>query len=123
MCDGAVRRVARIDRRARIAFAPLQGELARQRGFGGYAAPADGTMLLLRESDGRIFTHSDACIELARALGGVWRIFTLARWIPKPLRDGAYRWIARHRQQFLTAGKFAATCQECDPLPPERLRK
>lgn len=116
-CSQSVRLVVRLDPHARIAFAPLQGQLAREKGFSQYAAAESGTMVLLRESDGKIFTHSDSWIELACALGGGWRVLTLARFIPKPLRDGLYRWVARNRYRFM--GKS----QSC-PLPgPELLRR
>lgn len=119
-CSHSVRRVARLDRRGRIAFAPLQGTLAGEAGFSRYADEAAGTMVLLRESDGRVFLRSDALIELARALGGGWRILTVARFIPKSLRDAAYRWVAEHRYWF--AGK-ADTCSLPDPELVKRLRE
>lgn len=58
-------------------------------------------MVLIRESDGKSFTHSDALIEIAGILGGVWRIFTFARFIPKPLRDWVYRRVARNRYRIM----------------------
>ncbi len=99
-CSKSVQRVVRFDPRGRVAFAPLQGKLAREKDFTRYASKVGGSMVLLRESDGEILFRSDAAIELARALGGLWRIFTLARFIPKPLRDWAYRQVADHRYLF-----------------------
>ena len=118
-CSASVRRVARIDKRARISFAPLQGELARQMELSHHAAAENGTMVLLRESDGAIFTMSDGLIELSRALGGGWLIFSLARLMPRGLRDGVYRWIARHRFRFM--GETNA-CMLPDPELLKRLR-
>jgi predicted DCC family thiol-disulfide oxidoreductase YuxK len=99
-CSRAVRWVARRDRRGRICFAPLQGVLARQRGLSHFADAADGSLVVLRESDDLVFSRSDAWLELANALGGAWRIGTLLRLVPKGLRDGVYRWIGRHRREF-----------------------
>ena len=115
-CSKSVRQVVRFDKHARVSFAPLQGKLAAEMGFARHAAADDGTMVLLRETDGQVFTRSAALIELARALGGGWRVFTLARFIPKPLRDRAYRWIADHRYLFM--GK-SDTCS----LPDSELLK
>ncbi len=89
-------------------------------GFTRHAAAEDGTMVLLRESDGKVFTRSDALIELARALGGGWRLFALARFIPKPLRDWVYRWVANHRYLFM--GKSDA-CSLPDPELLTRMRE
>lgn len=105
-CSESVRLIRRLDQRQRIFFESLQGERARQLGLVHHAAD-DGTLVLLRKSDGRFFLRSDALIELARALGGGWRVFSLARFIPKSLRDRIYRWVAMNRYRIL--GKSA--CQ------------
>lgn len=74
-------------------------------------------MVLLRESDGKHFIESDAVIELANALGGWWRVFTVARIILKPLRDFGYRLIARNRHRLV--GRQDA----CDVADPEFLKR
>ena len=119
-CSKSVRQVVRFDKLARVSFSPLQGKLAAEMGFTHHTADADGTMVLLRESDGQVFTRSAALIELARALGGGWRVFTLARFIPQPLRDRVYRWVADHRYLFM--GKSDA-CSLPDPELLKRLRE
>lgn len=76
-------------------------------------------MVLLREADGRVFTHSDGWIELGNALGGAWRVLGILRIVPKCLRDGVYRWVAANRYRFM--GK-ADACQLPDPELTRRLR-
>ncbi len=119
-CSNSVRQVVRLDRSGQVFFAPLQGKLASDMGFQPYAAKTNGSMVLLRECDGRIFMHSDGLIELARVLGGWWRIFTLARFIPKRLRDAVYRWIARNRYRIM--GRMEH-CSLPDPVLVKRLRQ
>ncbi|NQX01519.1 DUF393 domain-containing protein [bacterium] len=119
-CSESVRRAVGFDVHERLAVAPLQGKLATQMGFSHHAAESGGTLVLLRESDSAVFLRSDALIELARVLGGGWRCFTLARLIPKPLRDGVYRWVANHRYLFLTK---SASCRLPDPAILKRLRE
>ena len=118
-CSWSVRWVARRDRRGRISFAPLQGRLAGEHGFAHYAARNGGTMVVLREADGRAFVFSEAWFELARALGGGWRMLAVLRVVPRGLRDWLYRWIARHRHRF---PKMADTCDLPDPEVLKRLR-
>jgi predicted DCC family thiol-disulfide oxidoreductase YuxK len=118
-CSASVRWVLRLDKRKRIFFAPLQGDLARKLGFSDHAAEAGGTMVLLRESDGVLFTRADALLELARALGWPWRLARAAVIIPRRWRDGVYQFIADHRQ--VLPGKNAA-CQLPDAKLAERLR-
>jgi len=119
-CSRLVRRVVAFDRHGRISFAPLQGKLAAEMGLARHAAKAGGTMVLMRESDGEIFKRSDALIELARALGGWWRATRLARFIPRPLRDTVYGWLADNRHRF--TGK-SESCPLPDPELLKRLRE
>ncbi len=105
-CSAGVRRVVRFDRGKRIRFAPLQGKLSAEKGFTHYVDPSGGSMVLLREDDGRVFVRSDGAIELARALGGAWRCLVLAKFIPRPLRDAVYKWIARNRYWLSKKGDF-----------------
>ena len=119
-CSASVRRVARFDKHQRVDFAPLQGKLAAEMGFTKHADEAGGTMILLRESDGQVFQRGDALVELARALGGAWRIFTIARFIPKPVRDAVYQWVADHRHRI--TGR-ADHCSLPDPELLKRLRE
>lgn len=113
--------MARLDRRARVAFAPLQGKLAGDLGLGHHAAADGGSMVVLREADGMCFAGSDACIELGRALGGGWRLLAaVAGCVPRPLREAVYRWIARHRFRLfgradrcvLAGGEFSGRLRE-----------
>lgn len=119
VCSASVRWIYRLDREARITFSPLQGRLAAECGLSANSALDDGTMVILRESDGRVFTRSDALIELARALGGVWKIFALAQWIPRSSRDAVYRWVARNRLRLM--GR-PASCVVPDPGLAGRMR-
>ena len=119
-CSRSIRLLARLDKHERISFAPLQGKLSREKGFSHYADPKGGTMVVLRESDGKIFTHSDSWLEIAWALGGWWRLLTVLRIILKPLRDLVYRWVARNRYRIL--GK-SDHCGMPDPAVVRRLRE
>ena len=114
-CSRSVRFVARHDTRCRVWFAPLQGRLAAENGLSGLAAETGGTMVLLREEDGALFTRSDALIELARVLGGIWHFARLAVLVPRPVRDAVYQWIADRRH------RLAVISDSC-PLPDEDLK-
>ncbi len=116
-CSKTVQLIVRFDKNSRISFAPLQGKLAQENNFQKYIFENGGSMVLIRESDGRIFTHSDSWVELLRALGGFWNVLALIRYIPKRLRDLVYRWIARNRYQFM--GKADA----CILPSPELLKR
>lgn len=44
--------------------------------------------------------ESDAALEIARLMGGPWRVFGAARLLPRGIRDWAYRLIARNRYRL-----------------------
>lgn len=107
LCSKAVRFCARHDQRDVLRFAQLQGPLAAQLGLSHHAAEDGGTMVVLREVDQQCFFRSDAVIELFRAFGGAWRWLRIARWVPRPLRETLYRFVARHRQRFFPSDACA----------------
>lgn len=111
-CSRSIRLLARLDRLDHIRLSPLQGPLAAEKGLGRYADEADGSMVVFRESDGAVFTHSSGVLEMARALGFPWRVFAVFAIVPVGIRNGVYKWIARNRYRWF--GK-ADVCQ----LPTE----
>jgi predicted DCC family thiol-disulfide oxidoreductase YuxK len=72
--------------------------------------PEDPTTFLVLDG-GRTFTQSDAAIQVMIGSGGLWRLASLARWVPRRLRDGLYGLVARNRYRWF--GK-RASCY----LPP-----
>lgn len=99
LCEGTVRLVLAHDKHARIHFAPIQSELGRRlyAGHGRCADAPDTVLLVTREG---VFSHSDAVIEIARRLGGVWKLAVLGRLIPRALRDAAYKYVAMNRYRW-----------------------
>ena len=113
-----VRWLAAQDIQRRLVFATLQGETARIRGLDMYA-DMSGSLVVVRDGEGgRVSLRSDACVELALALGGVWRLFRLARVLPCSLRDGIYRLVACNRHAW---GKNTHVCDMPEPAFRERL--
>ena len=47
-----------------------------------------------------IFTRFDAVLRTARYIGGASRMLELTRIVPTPIRDAAYRLVARHRHRL-----------------------
>jgi len=115
MCGRLVRALLRADRRGALAFAPLQGETARR--LLPPLPPDRGEWGLVYLDERGIHRKADATFEVLRRLGGLWSIPALARFLPRPLRDGAYRHVARNRYRW--SGR-AAGCRV--PTPEERGR-
>jgi predicted DCC family thiol-disulfide oxidoreductase YuxK len=116
-CQKSVRFVYEFDERGLIEFAPLQGHFATELGLLSYAEKGGGSLVVLREQDGEVFTKSDALVELGKALGGVFYLLAMMlSGLPKRFRNGAYDLVARNRYRL--AGKAVA----CG-LPNENLMK
>jgi predicted DCC family thiol-disulfide oxidoreductase YuxK len=122
LCQFTVRWMLRHDPGGRLLFAAQQtavgGEIFHRHSLDkeqvnsavlvtGFATPQE--LLAVR---------SDAILGALRELGGGWAVLaSIARVVPRPLRDAAYRWLARNRIRLF--GK-ANTCSI--PTAAERAR-
>ena len=96
LCSANARFVLRHDRRGAFRLTTAQGPLgqALYRHFGLSTCDYE-TMLVLEE--GRLLTDSEAALAIARGLGWPWRAAGAFRLVPRSLRDGVYRLVARNR--------------------------
>jgi predicted DCC family thiol-disulfide oxidoreductase YuxK len=88
--------VIEIDRHKIFKFAAIQSELGqrlyRQHGLD----PIDIQTLMFIDGD-RVFTKSDAVLNVLNKLDGGWQFFAIFKNLPQPLRDKAYSEFARQR--------------------------
>lgn len=112
LCSRSVRFLANRDRHDRLQFSPLQGETAAGYQLAHHASLTDGSLVVRRQSDGKIFLRSDAILEILNALGGWWQLLKFLKLIPFSWREAAYRYIARHRIDWFGQ---ADTCSLPDP--------
>lgn len=114
LCNGLVDWLLPRDGRAVLKYATLQGATAKELLPPEMVTDLNTVVLWHR---GRVLTRSDAILSCLSELGGLWRIVGMLKIVPRPLRDGAYNFIARRR--YLWFGQ-RHTCRM--PLPGERLR-
>jgi len=114
LCNRAVDRLMRIDRKKLFRFAPLQGETAHALLPAG-TADALGSVVYLR--DGEVLRGSDATMLIMVDLGGWRKIYGALRIIPRSWHEALYGWVARNRYHWF--GK-RETCRL--PSPEERER-
>ena len=81
----------------RVRYASAQSPLGKAL-FRHYRLDPDKTYLLVAE--GTASGESTGYLRLCRLLGGRWRLFLVCGLIPRPLRDWAYRIVARHRYRW-----------------------
>lgn len=117
LCDGAVRFMLDRDRRARLRFASLQSEVARELLLRfGRTAEDDPTSIIVINGD-RIFERSAAILHIAETLGPPWSFARVLAVVPEGVRDAAYRFVARNR--YAIFGRRDA-CRIPTPADAER---
>lgn len=97
LCDAAVTFIIDRDADAVFRFTSLQSETG-QRLTQQYGLENEDTVVLVE--DGRCYVRSTAALRIARRLDGAWPLLTVLLVVPMPLRDAAYRFIARHRYRW-----------------------
>jgi len=101
LCNSTVRFIFERDPHGRFRFAAQQSEagqaLLRKHGLLERGSLADSVVVL---EGGRTYLESEAALHILCRLGGVWRLAYALRIVPKPLRDGVYRLVARHRYRI-----------------------
>jgi predicted DCC family thiol-disulfide oxidoreductase YuxK len=99
LCDASVRFIVRRDPAGQIKFAPIQsplgGRLYTQHGLD----PAAPNAMLFLTPRGA-FKASDAALEIARTIGGVWKVALVFKPLPRALRDAVYYFVARNRYRW-----------------------
>jgi len=104
-CSATVRFVLRHETAYALRFASVHGPLAA-RVLPGAGHASDDTVVWYDPANDRVRVRSDAALEIARYLGGAWRIAAIGRVVPRFIRDGLYDLVARHRHR-LPIGKDA----------------
>jgi len=98
-CNDGVNFLIRHDREGKFRFASLQSDAGKAllAKHGLQDLPLSTSVLI----DGdKIFMNSDGVLETARRLGGVYALAAGLLFVPKPLRDWAYRLFARNRYKL-----------------------
>lgn len=78
---------------------PLQSAEGRALLIENGVDPDDPTTFLVIDRC-RIRSASDATIHLMASPGGAWRLWQVARIVPRPLRDWLYQIVARNRYRW-----------------------
>jgi len=96
LCNGVVRFIIKRDKKNVFKFASLQSAYGASVVSAHHlqSAPLETIVLVDGET---IYTQSDAVITILKSLGGVWKLASVFKIIPKPVRNGVYRFIAKYR--------------------------
>lgn len=99
LCSANAQFVINHDRHGHFLLASMQGEVgsAIYRKFGIDPLAPDTIVVVTGD---HALRDSDAVLSIYEGLGWPWRILSALRFIPRSLRDPAYRLIARNRYRI-----------------------
>ena len=100
-CDTAVRQIMQIDRKRHLRFAPLQGETANRLLSEELRNPENLKTLVYLDVSQKVWTKSEATIEILKRVGGFWKVAALAKILPVGFRDWFYDRVAERRRSII----------------------
>lgn len=99
LCNASVNFIAHRRKAKKFRLIPIQSDEGKA-----FAAKAKivalnpDSVIFFDGSD--YFIKSNAALEIAKRLGGLWPIFYVFKIVPTGLRDLIYDFVARHRHKF-----------------------
>ena len=122
LCNSLVQFLLKHDEGGRLRFASLQSDFAekvlRRHGFDAKDLDTLHVVENYDQPNERVLQRSDAILRAGRELGGFWTASSsVARIVPRPLRDLVYRFVATNRYRVF--GKYD-TCMLPDPTQRSR---
>lgn len=116
LCHGSVQFLLKHDKRQILSFTSNESETAKAifQQFRVNPSEVDSVMFL---ENGRLYAYSDAIITSFRHLRFPWKLLSYFGFIPKSVRNGLYKFIARNRYSWF--GK-KEVCPMPDPKVMER---
>lgn len=99
LCCGWVRFLIRRDKSRKFRFASIQSDAGKKLlDSAGLNHIDPETIVYLK--DKQFYQESSAVLEILSDLGGIWKAAALFQLIPKAVRNGIYRFIARNRYRI-----------------------
>jgi len=99
LCCGWIQFLIRHDKKKKFRFASIQSEIGQEL-LKSFALNNNSIKTIVYIQRNEIFTESSAILEILRELGGNWAMTGVLKLIPRPLRDGFYRFISKKRYKI-----------------------
>jgi len=100
LCNSSVQFVIKRDKNDVFRYAAIQSEVGHQLITERHIDTTQVDSIILIEPGVAYFTKSDAALEIAGELGGLWKLTSVFKWIPKSIRDVIYDFVARNRYKW-----------------------
>eukprot|EP01137_Pigoraptor_chileana_P024619 Opistho-2@7295 len=99
LCNGAVQFAIQRDNQDIFRFASLQSDVAATE-LAKYGINPNQLNSIVLLEDGKVYQQSTAALRIARRLNNPWPLLYAFILVPKFIRDGVYRFIAKYRYKW-----------------------
>jgi predicted DCC family thiol-disulfide oxidoreductase YuxK len=99
LCNAAVQFVIKRDKRDKFLFAPLQSSFGQQQ-LKNKKLSTDEFQTIVLLKNNKVFQRSDAALEIAKDLKGIWPAIYVLKIFPRFIRDAVYNLISRNRYRI-----------------------
>jgi len=99
LCNGSVLFIIKRDTQSKLKFASLQSEYGVEQ-MKRFNLPPSALNSVLLIKNGQLFQKSNAALEIARMLDGLWPLMYAFKIVPLFIRDFVYDRIAKNRYRW-----------------------
>lgn len=100
LCNNAVQFVIKRDKKDIFRYAALQSVAGQQLVDQRHIDTSKVDSIILIEPGVAYYTKSDAALEIAKDLGGLWKLTSVFTWIPTSIRNAIYDFVAKNRYKW-----------------------
>ncbi len=100
LCNGAIQFVIKRDKKDTFRYAPLQSDIGEQMIAERGINTSKTDSIILVEPGVAYYIKSDAILQISSEFGGLWTLFSILKWIPTPIRNAIYDFVARYRYRW-----------------------
>lgn len=100
LCNSSVQFVIKRDKKDIFRYAALQSETGQELVKQRHIDTSKVDSIILIEPGVAYYTKSDAALEIAQELGGLWKLSSIFTWIPTSIRNSIYDFVAKNRYKW-----------------------
>ncbi len=100
LCNSSVQFVIKRDKKDLFRYAALQSEVGQKLVNQRHIDTSKVDSIILIEPGVAYYTKSDAALEIAQELGGIWKLTGVFSWIPTSIRNAIYDFVAKNRYKW-----------------------
>ncbi|MEQ8363731.1 MAG: thiol-disulfide oxidoreductase DCC family protein [Cyclobacteriaceae bacterium] len=99
LCNGSVQFIIKRDKANKFHFAALQSKYGQAQ-LSLLGIPSSSLQSIVLIKGDRFYQRSNAVLEIAKMLGGLWSLFYVFKIVPAFLRDWIYNGLANNRYKW-----------------------